>query len=234
MFERLRTTKNIYLIYLGVFVLALFAFMLTSFLLSRTPNQPSENPPGNISNEVVISSFSPETTKILTPGNRQTFTVSFSEPINRAALQVRLLKSGVVSTQRPQTVPVTLDYADEIQKISIRTNEIIEPYSRYALILTRQSDNKLLYQAIYYSAKEELSKKQLPDQSLRSFLPYETQTYKLSYNDRLDSYVFNLKLNPGSADNYNLQFEKAQQQAETFIKSKGLDPATLDIEWRRS
>jgi hypothetical protein len=233
MFARIRAIKSGYLLYVGLFVLLMFVFLLTSFILSRSESTDSKQTPTNTTG-IVITHAQPDQSDILQPGRRQSFTIEFAGDITPESLVLTLQKTAIVSTQKPTAVPFVIDYAEELRKLTIRTSENVESYSRYEFSVKEKAGSAEIFHAVYFSAKDEMVDITPPDQSLRTFLPHETATYRLVYNERLGSYVFNLKLNPRSPDNYNLQFEKARAEAEQFIENHGIDPQTLRIDWRRS
>src|SRR3989344_2471367 len=181
-----------------------------------------------------IASMTPPAQSILEPNTTQAFSIAFSSETDKTALSPVLSYTGIVSDQTPHSVNISVDLLNDNKTLQIKTVDQIVPYSKYTLEITDMRTKRLILSADFFTKPITPTKPINNDLTLQQYLPYEAITYRLSYNERLGIYIFNLKLNPNSSDNFNLQYENAKAEAERFIEGKGINLSEIVIDWRRT
>lgn len=181
-----------------------------------------------------IESFAPPITQALIPGQHQIFTVEFNKAVPSESLRILLTKKGLGNTQdTAASVPISADSSSGGKVLIIHMLEPVNASHEYSLVVI-DKNNIPLVSSTYASAHVEISPAPSNNLALREYLPYETTTYRLSYNENRNSYIFNFKINPESPDNIQSQYEQAKIQAEDWIQSRGIDINSIVIEWRHS
>jgi hypothetical protein len=125
--------------------------------------------------------------------------------------------------------------AQDGQTLTVVTETNISSLSMYELKITDSTTNGTIAIADYMTSNIRTAPVVNQDESLVKYLPYETPSYILSYLADKHAYVFNLKYNPKAAGgDVESQYESAKAEALAFIRSKGIDPSKLVIDWRYS
>lgn len=198
---------------------------------SPTPVSTIDKPVGNYQN---ILSLSPNEFTILKAGERKKITVSFKNPIAPNSINITLTKLQYTKEQNPTEVPINTTYNGNASTLTVSLQEPIQTFSQYVLTITDRENNKVLLRASYNSRDIQPTKPANNNQELKQYLPHETTSYKLSFNELRGVYVFNFKINPNSQISLSRQYEIAKKEAEDFIKNKGININSIVIEWRHS
>ena len=178
-------------------------------------------------------SLSPAVTTVLEVGVPQEFKVVFSGDINEYAIDTRLEKTRIVGGGSPSAVEIKTRVEDG-NTLIVSMGENVESYSVYTLSLTNKEDGRLLVDASYNSALQDMTPVPANNLDLTPFLPHETPSYKLSYLEDRNLYIFNFKFDPSIPGPIIDQYETAKKEAEEYIRSVGVDPGTIVIEWKHS
>jgi hypothetical protein len=232
------------LLLLGGLLLLCLAFLALAFSLLYQPKPSSRqagNPPSEqsdsgffstlFSSTASVVSFSPPAETVLTPGNPIHITVVFNKPVRLDTISV-VLTQKLIQTDETTRVNITQDTTSSDKQLVITTKTPIKPYATYTFSISDKSSKKTLLSAVYSSDSAQPSPVQSNNPDLQQYLPYETGTYALSYLPKQNIYVFNFLFNPDDPTDIQTQFETAKQNALLFIKSKGIDPNSLLIDWR--
>lgn len=196
-----------------------------------TPVSTIDKPVGNYQN---ILSLTPNEFTILKAGERKKITVSFKNPIAPNSINITLTKLQYTKEQNPTEVPINTTYNGNASTLTVSLQETILPFSQYVLTITDRENNKVLLRASYNSRDIQPTKPANNNQELKQYLPHETTSYKLSFNELRGVYVFNFKINSNSQISLSRQYEIAKKEAEDFIKNKGININSIVIEWRHS
>jgi hypothetical protein len=181
-----------------------------------------------------VKNIEPNYSQALVAGKIAVFTVTFSESVLNQGINILLQEKALgTKDETAMSVPLTQTLQSKGSQIAISTVEPIEALKSYTLIITNRS-NKTLLSATYSSSSIVITPVPSNNLELKKYLPYETSMYKLTYNKTRNEYVFNFKINPTSSQDLQSQFNSAKQQAEDFIKSKGIDINSIVIDWRHS
>lgn len=239
MFSLLKQKKVVFIIFiLGVFLIVLIATLMQTTKKTQQPSVSFPIPTTALfptpANKNTISLL-PSTSTILTPGKTQQFTANLqaiSFPLSQVA--VKLTKLDIQKDETPLVVPITTTLNEAKKEMSIQTQTPIDPHSEYTLQFTNTSENKVITTISYLSADTIPPAIVENNQELASYLPYDTDWYRLSYLPSQNLYVFNFKYNENSSLSLDAQYERAKQDAILFIRSKGIDESTIIIDWRHS
>lgn len=232
--------KNKTILIIGIVTLVLI-FLALYFTQKSSPENHGEVSPSptptqsqNL-NTTVINNVSPSQGTTLESGKPQTFTIYLGKPL--VIGQVKIVLKSYDYTQDSTfvtDVPFNATFTAN-NVIEVKTASPITPHTTYLLQMTTLTDNKVVLNLTYSS---QLAASPAPVQNnntaLIAYLPYETDTYKLSYFAAQNIYVFNFKYNPNSDVNITDQFNQAKQDAINFIQSKGVDINSITIDWRSS
>lgn len=169
---------------------------------------------------------------IITPNRTQTFIVYFDNKINISSMIISLSKNSIYQDAAPVEVEVKSKVNEKNNSLEITTLELVSPASEYKLVLKDKATGEILYSKIFLSDKLIPTRVPSNNLSLATFLPYETNSFKLSYFEEANIYIFNFLYDPNSPIDIDEQLKNAKTQALEFIKSKGIDPNTVVIEWK--
>lgn len=221
-----------------VFFLGMVVVLSIVFLPKSPKKQPeaSSKPISDLNQPQIISgsiatSIVPKSTVALIPNSNQKFVVTFRETININNLSVSLNSIDIVSDQATLE-KITSNLSSDKKTLSILTDSVIKPYRQYLLKINY--NNQQILNEVYLSDKPQATIAPSNNKSLSSYLPYETNTFKLSYQTDKNLYIFNFKFDDKSKDNIDVQYDKAKQEAIKFIQDKGIDINSIVIEWRFS
>lgn len=218
----------------GIVILFLVLIFRQPATTPKTQPSPTNTPVRALGNYPEVLNIQPSELAILTAGVNQVFTITLKTPITPSKTTITLTKQNYTTNQNASSTPITISYSSDASIITVTPKENIEAFSQYVLTITDSPTNTILLLATYNSRDIKPTKPQNNNLQLKSFLPHETTSYKLSFNELRGVYVFNFKINPNSTANLNAQYESAKKEAEDFIKSKGIDLNTIVIEWRHS
>ena len=105
---------------------------------------------------------------------------------------------------------------------------------KYTLTILNSDKSIVLASAIYHSGNSLPTRVVSNNPSLAVFLPHDESSFSLIFLPEKNLYVFHFKYNRAIPGSLNDQYEKAKQNALIFIKSKGIDPASVIVDFRRS
>lgn len=233
--------KNKTIIVTGIIMLIILGISLYLLYIPKRGGHLSPPPPPTPTvknkslNTSVINNVSPAQSQLLTPGNTQTFTVFLGKALYMD--QIKITLKGYDYTQN-DTTPVDIPFDANFTSnniITIRTKGPIAPHMTYSLTIVTTSDNRPILDLSYSSKSSAgITPVSSNNTALATYLPYETDAYKLSYLPSKNVYIFNFKYNPNSGVSIGDQFAAAQQDATRFIQSKGIDINSIVIEWKNN
>ncbi len=227
--------KILILVVFFILAILLILFLQISGNITQSPGGlPSLD--GNIQNQgtstLSVASFTPETSFPLIPDQNITFKISFNNPVSLSDLSVSLVQEEII-TEGVSIVPINLLLENENKTLAVTPQTIIKGYSEYNLVIKDKSGRELLNET-YLSNQPIPTPAASNNLELSNFLPHETSNYRLSYLPSRNIYIFNFIYNPNSSEDLQTQYERAKQQAEEFIESKGINLEEIVIEWRYS
>lgn len=180
-------------------------------------------------NQLILLQVSPSSDTLLLPQTKQTFTLTFSLPVSASEISVVATEQIVVTNQQQK---IALLLKQNSSSKTLTTSPIaVKPYAQYTLVVLQKATGKTLAGVSYQTLPPQPTRAPTNNLFLSQYLPYETETYRLSYWKEKNVYVFNFKYNPSSSDDTQTQFEKAQNDAKTFIQSKGIPLDSIIINW---
>lgn len=213
-----------------VFVVGLSIVILISMIFLKGQKSPPVGTP-TISSDLEVTGIIPTKGTVLTPNQPQEISVTANQPVDLSELTIKLLSKNLINdVQIEEQFKPSL--SSDNRTIKIKILDSIKPYSQYSLNIL--SNQKKILEISYLTDKPIPAPVSTNNQGLRQFLPFETETFKLSFDKKRNVYIFNFKYNPNSSDNLDTQYQKAKTKAEIFIKSKGIDLNSIAIEWRFS
>ena|SRR3989344_2206114 len=177
---------------------------------------------------ISLVSVSPIQNSVLVSGKKQIFTITFNnQPKN---ITTTLERTDVTNTSKPVTASFTL--SEKGNALVLTTTGPIVPDSIYTL--------NVLYQNIPLMSLSYTTTNLLPspvkqnNEALKKYLPYNTASYSLRFDQNRNIYLFNFIYDPSKNDSLDVQYEQAKQDATDFIESKGIDIDSVIIEWNYS
>lgn len=176
--------------------------------------------------------ISPSISTTLVPGEKQTFSLRFSKPTTQDALNIAVTETDLSKDAAPTATPFSYSVAGASHILSL--TEAIKPYRKYQILIKNAASGNTILNVSYLSAAPAETPAATNNLDLIPYLPYETASYALSYNNQTNTYIFNFKYNPNSVDDLETQYQKAKQDAIDYIRSKEINESTLIIEWRYS
>lgn len=196
--------------------------------------QPSKviYPTGSLGQKYSVKELAPADGNTLKAGQPQTFKVYFNNFVLLSQISVNLLYADL--TQDNPATPIGIDLkALGNNAIQITTHDLIKERSEYQLVIKDQTGN-VVFSADYLS--NEIPPTPVPSNNptLKDYLPYETPNYALEYLPSQNLYVFHFKYDSNLETTPDRQFENAKADAIRFIQNKGIDQATVTIEWKNS
>ncbi len=179
-----------------------------------------------------LVSLSPDENTLLKPGESVVFVARFIKPLNPGDIVITLTRSDL-GKDLDQIVQASSAFSENNKTVSISFEEEVIKNSRYELVIKNNALNQTLLDRIFISAD-------LPqpiasnNPALIPYLPYETPSFSLIWDPTSGKYVFHFRYNSNNPASPTDQFEEAKQAAIRFIKSKGIDPNKITIEWKYS
>lgn len=228
--------KKIILLIILVGGVSFVLLLLTLF--TPTKNKPGENIPSQTSTSSPepqaqgLVSLTPDENTLLRPNERVIFVARFTKPLNPNNIVVSLKRSDI-GKDSDQSIQTNTAFTQENKIISISFEQTIVKTSRYNLVIKDVSLDQTLLDRIFISS-EPPQPAASNNPSLIPYLPYETSSFTLIWDPTTGKYVFHFRYNNNNPDSPTDQFEDAKQAAIRFIKSKGIDPNKITIEWKYS
>lgn len=227
---------------IGVFIL--FILIALTSLLSKKPVKNTQNvlSPTSITTPTAgqarlkndfISSVTPSVDHLLTAGQPATFSLELKKSMQLNNLLINLTSIDITKDAGPVNEKVILDQS-KVLTVTIKTTDPIKPKRRYILSIKNEPSESTLFVGNYRSVDVPPTPIPSNNPSLIQYLPHETESYRLLYFADQNLYISHFKYNPNISGTLDDQYQKAKNEARDFIKSKGIDPATLTIDFRRS
>lgn len=228
--------KNKKVLFLVIFLIVIL-LVLVVLRLVQTPKDfsPIAEPTSsiNLKSPIEIISIDPLEAELLIPERRQKFKV-IVEPLESVNnIKVLVLRRRVQFEDQFKEVKVNVLKDPVSGTINLSPEEDITPISEYSIFLSRV-DNNANIKTLHYSSDKAPLIKIVNDLRLKQFLPYETNSFKLTFSEQRNIYIFSFKADPKSVQSIEVQYEKAKNEALKFIQEKGLDINLITIEWRYS
>lgn len=203
-------------------VLAILAFALAfiSLLQKSTPTQ-----------KTPVFSVLPSSGSILGLNQTPSLTLISNQPFSASE------KIGLVSQNIGSDKVTPVDFSSNqpsSQTLILTFNTPTTPSTLYTLTLTDKNTNNQLFRAQYLTNAPTPSPVPSNNPTLANYLPYDTTNYTLTYSSAQNIYIFDFKYNPVSSTPLTAQYDQAKSDAIDFIKSKGVDPTSVVVDWRHS
>ena len=177
---------------------------------------------------ISLVSVSPIQNSVLVSGKKQIFTITFNnQPKN---ITTTLERTDVTNTSKPVTASFTL--SEKGNALVLTTTGPIVPDSIYTLNVLYQ--NTPLVSLSYTTTNLLPSPVKQNNEPLKKYLPYNTASYSLRFDQNRNIYLFNFIYDPSKNDSLDVQYEQAKQDAIDFIESKEIDVDSVIIEWNYS
>lgn len=231
MINFLKTKKTVLLFF--IILTILFLVLLFSIANQKSKNITGKNSSSNVTEEsqLEVAGFNPDPSETLIPSTNQTIYVTFNALINENSVRIDLTKKDIRKDESPQSINSQNNINSNTLEIIIL--EPILPLMEYSLRIFDLKNN-LISKATYISEDIKPTPVEKNNIELSNFLPYETESFRLSYNEEKNIYIFNFKYNEKSDDSLLDQYEKAKKQAIEYIESNNIDSNSIVIEWRYS
>lgn len=187
---------------------------------------PTENRTTTVQNSISIS---PAISTTLSPNSKPQFILVFPTAIKGSDIKIKGTVNDIPPTGDASPMSFSQEFVGNNQAI-LTPLQPIAPSSVYTITILN-SQNTTVFSVQYVSA--DISPTPVPKNnlSLILYLPYETKTFKLSYDKPQNIYVFSFNFDENSSDTLDVQFEKAKQEAITYIQNKGVDIDSIVINW---
>lgn len=173
----------------------------------------------------LLVSILPPTTEALTPGKTETFVLTFKENVT-TELKAKVVFHSILDDS-DQEVPFKL-LIDQ-NRMSISLNAPIVGYGEYTLSINSVTEE--LFSVTYLSDVPRATPVANNNLALIEYLPFETNTFRLTFIPNQNKYLFSYKFDINSTKEAGVQYDEAKEEALQFIRNRGIDPNTLVIEW---
>jgi len=215
-----------------VFAIVYVSLKSTNESVKQIP-KPTQQPTNQqqVGQNIAVTSIIPSEATTLIASEKQTFTVSFSTTLDANAVTFSLTPDD--DSQEISAPKIILRQPDP-KTISLEVQGSLEPFYNYTLTIQDKLSQKILASQTYYVAPPQPTAIPNNNQTLKTYLPYETNTYSLEYLPDRNIYLFHFKYNDSSDVESDVQFENAKAAATQFIESKGIQISDITIEWRSS
>lgn len=200
---------------------------------SAITTQPESPLPTTLTN-LQVASIQPNTTQPLITGSQPSFIIKFSTSANPDYLTVSFRSLNEQADQDFNNEPSEFRYSDNNTTLTITPKRSVQFGYLYQILLQAKENNATFYQAKYVVDQPTPTPAPQNNRALIPYLPYETSSFRLSYSELRNIYIFNFKYDQNSPDDISTQYNTAKQAALDFIRSKGIDPNSLIIDWRHS
>lgn len=229
------------IVLITIIAITSFLLLLSLFLSgkSSTPTPSGDIPqqetiPSPKPQEQGLISVSPEGAVELIPGEAQTFVLSFNQTLLPSDIETIITKVDRIKDINPKNVSATTSFRNSNKTLVIALDEPISENTKYTLTIKEKTTNTTLLSRTYLSGFPPEPPTTANDPALIKYLPYQTASFELIFDQATNDYVFHFSYNPNSPDSAATQYEEAKQAAIRFIKSKGVDPNKITIEWKYS
>lgn len=179
------------------------------------------------SSPVKITSYTPTENTPLVPGQPSEFTYRFNSPVQEQGLSIRITENDSFGEVNNVEFTQNLDSSNTI--LQIKTINSVSPSSTIKVQIDHRGAK--IFAIEYISARTQPAPAPSNNPALIQFLPHQTDSYNLTYLPDTNFYNFSFIYDDSSAESTQEQFEKAKSDAIEFIRSKGIDPDELKINW---
>lgn len=180
-----------------------------------------------------VVSVAPDQSVVLTAGKPYEFNIYFDKPINPNDLSILLSYIDIATDSKPIFVKTALS-SDESVVLVLKTLESVKENGEYILLIKSKKTGVALSSTHYLSGVISPTPVPSNNSSLKKYLPYETDSFILRFVPQQNIYVSHFKYDTNLSTSLNDQYEKAKTEVINFIQSKGIDPQTIVIEFRRT
>ena len=218
----------------GIILIIIFVTIIIISLNKNNTGNKQANIAPPVQNNISVKQVVPDEPETLGGGIPHTFLVYFSKHISLESLNISLTYTDITQ-DNPQVNQVKI-YSSMLgaNVIAVKTVDPIKERSEYYLKITDKETNKILSSTSYLSGDIQPTKIPTNDQTLKSFLPYETNNYTLEYNASQNLYIFEFKYDPSLSENITQQYNDAKAAAIQFIESKGININSITIQYKSS
>lgn len=206
-------------------VVVIIIIVIVGVLTTRGPVDWNEE-----ANLLIIGQITPAANFALVPDQNQTFNLIFNKPVDLDSLVIELSQTDGVTGEVKAVNFSVAKVSDMV--VDVLTTNPIEPVSRYDLVIKDKNTGRKIEKVSYLS--DDILATPIPSNnpSLRNYLPRETSSYQLRFDEKRNLYVFNFIFNPNSNETVEEQYNRAKNEATGFIQSVGVDVNSIVIEWR--
>jgi hypothetical protein len=184
--------------------------------------------------QISISRIIPSAPLPLTPGLPYSFTVYFSSPVQPSVVSFVLTGNSLYGDDPQKTVKISVTSENDNKRYIVKTLEPIEAYGEYILRVYNTRTNIEVYKKAFLTKDILSTPVPVNNLSLKTYLPYKTDSYSLEYFANRNIYIFHFIYNSDLPTGAEAQFNAAKADAIQFIQSKGIDINSIVIEWRNS
>lgn len=203
-----------------VFIVLVLTFLI---FISSSKSKPSD------SNSFTIE---PNPGSILPLDTKSVFTLTASKPLTKN--DKIDLKEQLVSSESSTKASFSTQIEPGNKTIILTLNSLPVPLSIYTVTVEDTSSNTQLFLASFTTDQPAPTPISSNNPNLAKYLPYETTNYKFSYDQSQNLYIFNFKYDSVSSVPSLDQYNQAKSDALNFIKSKGINPTSVVVDWRHS
>lgn len=179
-----------------------------------------------------LSAFLPGTDTPLEGNKIQRFTLVFNESLSSDAL-TSSIQETIIGSDIHTSVPSTVSFNEAGNEVTITSTRPFKQNASYQVLLKKTKDNAVLFNKNYFTLAFTPTPLPNNNKALSESLPHEGSNWILKYNPERNLYYFSADITPGTPAEMEIQYNRAKDEALTFIKSKGIDPNTVTIEWNR-
>lgn len=222
------------LIFGFILVAVVFGIVLVVVESNKQERSNSQITPTPGITSISIDKIIPDEPQTLTAGIPHTFLIYFNKDIPLGRYEFDLSYADITQDS-PQRIPVqkTISlFAPNV--VSIKTLSPINEKSEYYLTVIDTQSNTTISSSSYLSGNIEPTPLPSNNQTLKQFLPHETDTYLLEYSGTKNLYIFHFKYDPTNDDDIDTQLQDAKNEAIQYIQSKNVDINSIVIEYRSS
>lgn len=225
MINQIFKSKTIILII--VLIICILAIIILQFLIlgPKQPLVPLER--------IQIVEVIPSSNQLLEPSRKQNFTIKLSPISSVEQIEVKVLRKKIQTEDEFGNLTFKKTVNDG-GVINILLDEPIASLSEYQIDLLDNSTKKIIRTLRYSSDNEQFQDGNPNNPALKKYLPYETNSFRLTYSNEKDIYIFSFKADPNSTQSIDVQYDRAKAEAIKFIEDKGVSLDSISIEWRFS
>ena len=224
--------RKLYILFAASSGLILLLVGLVLLFLRTGPSRQSDTT-STAPHALTVKKVVPDISTVLTPGKPLIVSFFFDNSIEHDNVTFSIAFTDIAVDSSPSPLQLTQRQVDN-KTLEVKSVEDVRPRGRYDITAANKSGGQIVFSTHFLSGDISPTKVLSNNPALSSFLPHETNNYSLVYLPTRNVYVFRFKFDPSVPGTISSQFEKAKTDANTFIRSKGIDPASIVIEYRHS